>query len=158
MFWAHTRQIYSLAPAILLAWTVFHLGGVRTIQFYPSFICLALLFVIGAFTGLRVGILHLLLLVPLIPMACNGSYPLDVFKFVALWLAIMVGAHARVMSGSAVGWMVYGLLVIGVGEALLGLSQSLGRFAGQDIPFFPTGTIHNRNHFAALLSGLFCEV
>ena len=154
MSWAPIRLIYGLAPAVLLAWTVIELGGVRPIQFYPAFVGLALLFVIGAFTGLRVGVLHCLMLAPLVPLALNGSYPLEVLQFVALWMAIMVGAHARQMGGSGVGWMIYGLLLVGIGETLLGLYQSLGRFAGQAIPTVPMGTIYNRNHFAGFLEML----
>jgi O-antigen ligase len=113
-----------------------------------------LLLALSLFDGLRVKWWGWALLVPLLPMAVNGSYAYELLLYAALWMAIVLGAHQIQKdweTNTRISPMIYILIGFGVLEALVGLARSLGRFAGRDIPFAPMGTIYNRNHFAGFL-------
>lgn len=143
--------------AAVLAWATLHLGAVQAIDFYPVFIALALLFMLSLADGIRIEWWGWLLLIPLAPMAVNGSNAFEVMQYIALWLAMVLAAHQMrkdLEEDVRVSPMIYLILALGVVEALMGLAQSLRRFAGQEISFFPMGTIYNRNHFAGFLEML----
>ena len=148
------RIFRGLALACLIGYAALRLGGVEEIVFYPIFLGLVLLFLVSLIDGIRVEWWGWILLVPLVPMMVNGSYPFEILQFVALWLAIVLASFQMRKdwdAGKKIPTFIYMILAIGALEAVLGLSQSLGRFAGKDIPFFPVGTIYNRNHFAGFL-------
>jgi O-antigen ligase len=141
----------------LIAWGTIRYGGVEPADSYILFMGLAALFLLSFPDGIRVEWWGYGLLVPLVPMAFNGSFPYDILKFASLWLVAVVGAHQAKRdweAGRRLSPLIVILLATGLFEALLGLAQSLGRFAGRDIPFSPMGTIVNRNHFAGFLEML----
>ena len=141
----------------LIAWAAIRYGGVEPADSYILFMGLVLLFLLSFADGIRIEWWGWVLLVPLVPMTFNGSYPYNVLKFASLWLAAVVGAHqARIdwEAGRKLSPLILILIGTGIFEALLGLAQSLGRFAGREIPFIPMGTIVNSNHFAGFLEML----
>jgi len=141
----------------LIAGAAIRYGGVEPADSYILFMGLVLLFLVSFADGIRVEWWGWVLLVPLVPMAFNGSYPYDVLKFASLWMAAVVGGHQARKdweAGRKLSPLILILIGTGIFEALLGLAQSLGRFAGKDIPFIPMGTIVNRNHFAGFLEML----
>jgi O-antigen ligase len=146
-----------VALGTAVAWMALRLGGSQEIDFYPVFVGLVLLFVASLADGLRVEWWGWLTILPLIPMALNNSVALDLLEFAGLWIMMVLGAHQMRKdweAGKRIGPMIFIVLGFGVVEALAGLAQSLGRFAGQKIPFIPTGTIYNRNHYAGFLEML----
>jgi O-antigen ligase len=141
----------------LIAWAAIRYGGVDPADSYILFMGLVLLFLVSLTDGIRIKWWGWILLVPLVPMAFNGSFPYDVLKFASLWLAVVVGEHQARKdweAGRRLSPLILILIGTGIFEALLGLAQSLGRFAGRNIPFIPMGTIVNRNHFAGFLEML----
>jgi hypothetical protein len=148
------NQVRGILLGLTVGWLMLRLGGVEAIEFYPAFMVLVLLLAVSLFDGLRVNWWGWVLLIPLLPMAVNGSYAYEVLLYAALWMAIVLGTHQiqkESEAGIRIGPMIYILIGFGVLEALVGLARSLGRFAGRDIPFAPMGTIYNRNHFAGFL-------
>ena len=149
--------IRGIALGGLIAWAAIRYGGMDPADSYILFMGLVLLFLLSFADGIRIEWWGYGLLVPLVPMAFNGSYPYDVLKFASLWLAAVVGAHQARRDWEEdrrLSPLILILIGTGIFEALLGLGQSLGRFAGRDIPFIPMGTIVNRNHFAGFLEML----
>ncbi|MEJ2080734.1 MAG: O-antigen ligase family protein [Acidobacteriota bacterium] len=152
---------------LAVAWAAFHWGGVAPVDFYPVLLGLILLFLLSLADGLAVEWWGWLLLAPLVPMAFNGSLPSFALHYVAFWIVVVLAAHSKTTvpgcpatpnerswsGGSGMG-VVWGLLALGIVEALLGLSRALLHFAGQDLALFPMGTIFNRNHFAGFLEML----
>ncbi|MGA2262335.1 MAG: O-antigen ligase family protein, partial [Acidobacteriota bacterium] len=146
--------VRGIVLGALVGWSALRAGGVRPVDFYLLFMVLALLFVLSLMDGLWIRWWGWALLLPLLPMAFSGSVPYDLLQYAALWLAVILGAHqgrTDWRAGRQLSLMMILLLGTGVLEAILGLAQSLGRFAGQAIPFIPMGTIVNRNHFAGFL-------
>jgi O-antigen ligase len=147
-------RIRGILLGLLVGWLMLRLGGVQLVEFYPAFMVVVLLFAVSLFDGLRVKWWGWVLLIPLLPMAVNGSYAYELLLYAALWMAIVLGAHQIQKDWETnirISPMIYILIGFGVLEALVGLARSLGRFAGRDIPFAPMGTIYNRNHFAGFL-------
>ncbi|HEY3132685.1 MAG TPA: hypothetical protein VGL91_24760, partial [Acidobacteriota bacterium] len=144
----------SLALIAAIAWATFRMGAVMQIDFFPVFAALACVFVWSAVTGQRVGLLGWILLLPLAPMLISGSTPDSLLLHIAFWIAVVLAIHqVRHDDTGRHNTLLYGLMTVGLLEALFGLSQSLihhSQFMPASLEF-RSGTFYNRNYFAGML-------
>src|SRR2546428_186548 len=144
----------SLALTAAIAWATYRMGAVMPIDFFLVFAALACLFVWSVIRGLRVGLLGWILLLPLVPMLIIGSTPEALLLHIAFWITVMLAIdqvkHDATTSSNT---LLYGLMTVGLLEALFGLSQSLihhSHFMPTSLEF-RSGTFYNRNYFAGML-------
>src|SRR2546428_4422094 len=116
----------SLALIAAIAWASYRMGAVMPIDFFPTFVALACLFVLSVATGLRVELIGWILLLPLLPMLIVGSAPEALLLHIAFWIVVVLAIDQVKPDATGRGnTLLYGLLAVGLLEALFGLTQSL---------------------------------